>query len=469
MIGRRVLACFVSVLALWVVACGDDNPTGGNNLPPRIVSLNASPSNVILGGQSRVTALVSDPDNDALTILWSSSGGVFTDPGRPSTNWRAPNVPGAYILRLRASDGHEFEEDSVTVFCGNVSLTVESSPSHALITLDGTPTGHTTPHTFDPLAVGFHNVSLFSQYYDYVNQPAIELVHGESDTLVFVLPPSESDALSTGRTDLQEIGGIAFLPSGLGVVYTGRTATETAVFSSSLFPGSGTPRGVRIAGPARIEEPISVGGTGPNLFYVTATESLVVVPIRDLNQDGVVDSVGTVTRLRRAYGPSISSEDQLLYSFTPSEDPSTVALFYADYANGVLTSQRTATPTPGKLPCWKPGETLLTYQRGDDIMYGVLNPNTIPAAEVLYGEGANTSPSWGRWGAKTIGFLHGSMAGTYTDLVITAPGAPEAVTVWRNLADPRFIAWSSLEPIMAVTHHAGGTPSILLVFSLPIP
>ncbi|HET9233929.1 MAG TPA: hypothetical protein VFP10_07310, partial [Candidatus Eisenbacteria bacterium] len=277
------------------------------------------------------------------------------------------------------------------------------------------------------------------------------------------------DALNTGRNDLLEIGGIAFLPSGFGVVYVGRTPTETAIFSTSLFPGSGTPRGVRIAGPVRIEEPITVGGTGPNLFYVTSGESLAVVPIRDRNQDGAVDSVGTVTRLRRAYGPSVSEDDQVLYSLTPSEDPATITVFYADYENGALFSQRTATRTAAKLASWKPSETILTYQYGDAIMYGVINLGSIPAAESLYAEGVNTAPSYGRWGAKTIGFLHGSMVGNYTDLLITAHGAPEAVTVWRNLVDPRFVAWSPLEPIMAVTHHAGGTPSILLVIALPIP
>jgi len=81
----------------------------------------------------------------------------------------------------------------------------------------------------------------------------------------------------------------------------------------------------------------------------------------------------------------------------------------------------------------------------------------------------NTAPSWGKWGAKTVAFLHGSVPGSYTDLMITASNAPEAVTLLRDLVDPRFIAWSPLEELLAITEHPGGTPAILVVTSLPLP
>jgi PEGA domain-containing protein len=460
----------VSLALLGSLAgCSNDTPTGGGNLPPRIVSLNASPSSVVLSGDSRVTALVSDPDNDPLRISWRATGGVFGDTTRTSTSWRAPGAPGLYLLYLSVSDGSQTVTDSVDVAVGNAALTVLSSPPFAYITLDGSATGLTAPHTFNPLPVGFHSVSLFSPYYKYQSKPGIELFHGKSDTLRFVLPPVIEDFLDLGLNNALEFGGITFLPSGLGVLYVARTATETAIFSEPLFPAATTPRGVRVVGRVRFEEPISIGPQG-DLFFINSGDSLVVVPIRDRNQDGAVDSVGTVMGLLRSkYGPAVSTTYQVAYSYTPSEDPSTVPLFYAQYSNQVLGIPLSGTATFGKLPSWKPGEPFLAYQYGNAIMYSIVNPFSAPGGDTLYAPGFNTAPSWGKWGAKTVAFLHGTTSGTYTDLMITAQNAPEAVTLSRNLVDPRFIAWSPLEEIMAVTEHPGGTPRILIVSSLPLP
>ena len=467
--GSRWFGFSVAFLAA-IAGCSNDNPTGGGNLPPRIVSLNASPSSVVLGGESRVTALASDPDNDPLHITWRATGGVFGDTTRTSTTWRAPGTPGLYLIYLTVSDGSESVTDSVDVAVGNATLTVLSSPAHAFITLDGTATGLTTPHTFDPLPVGFHTVSLFSPYYRFQNKPGIELVHGESDTLRFILPPVSEQFLELGRNDILELGGITFLPSGLGVVYVARTATETAIFSDPLFPTVNTPRGVRVTGPVRFEEPISVGSEGYDLFFVNTSDSLVVVPIRDRNQDGTVDSVGTVVGLLRSrFSPGVSTTNQLCYSFTRSEDPATVPLVYANYSNNSLGTTFAATPTFGKLPSWKPGEPMLTYQNGNAIMYSSASPFSSPVGDTLYSQGVNTAPSWGKWGAKTVAFLHGTVPGTFTDLMLTANNAPEAVTVLRDLSDPRFISWSPLEEILAITENPGGTPRILIVSSLPLP
>jgi PEGA domain len=467
--GSRWFWFSVAFLAA-AAGCSNDNPTGGGNLPPRIVSLNASPSSVVLSGESRVTALASDPDNDPLRITWRATGGVFGDTTRTSTSWRAPGTPGLYVIYLTISDGSESVTDSVDVAVGNGSLTVMSSPVHAFITLDGTATGIPTPHTFNPLPVGFHSVSLFSPYYKYQSKPGVELVHGQNDTLRFVLPPVSQYFLELGRNDILELGGIAFLPSGLGVVYVARTATETAIFSDPLFPTASTPRGVRVVGPVRFEEPVSVGSQGYDLFFITPSESLAVVPIRDLNQDGTVDSVGTVLRLLRSkYSPAVSTTDQVAYSYTPTEDPTTVPLFYANYVDQALGPQISATPTPGKLPSWKPGEPWLTYQNGNAIMYSIASPFSTPGGDTLYSQGINAAPSWGKWGAKTVAFLHGTMPGSFTDLMLTAFNAPEAVTLLRDLSDPRFISWSPLEELLAITEHPGGTPRILIVNSLPLP
>jgi PEGA domain-containing protein len=466
---RWLLGAAMAGLIGWIAGCGGDQPTQSGNLPPRIVSVNASPGSVILGGESRVTTLVSDPNNDPLVIRWHATGGVFTDSTRTSTFWRAPGSPGLYVLTLSASDGQETVADSVSVACGNVSLTVESTPSHAFINLDGTPTGLQTPYTFDPLPVGFHSASLFSLYYKYAGLPGVDLAHGASDTLRFVLPPPEFEVLDPGRNDLLEVGGVAVLPSGLGIVFAGRTASDTALYSTPLFPTVGTPRGVRIAGPVRIEEPIAIGGTGPDLFFVTSGESLAVVAIRDRNQDGAVDSVGRVVTLRKGFSPGASSTDAVAYALTPSEDPGTITLFYASYANGILSPSQLATPNGGKFPTWEPGDDVLAYQHGDAIFRGILNPGSIPLSDALYSLGFNTAPSWGPWGARTLGFLHGELSGAYTDLMLTAVGAPDAITVYRSLQDPRFLAWSNLERAVVITQDPAGLPQILVLRDLPIP
>jgi len=278
------------------------------------------------------------------------------------------------------------------------------------------------------------------------------------------------DNFGPAGSDVLEIGSIAFLPSGLGVLYVARTATETAVFSQPLFPTASTPQGVRVVGPVRFEEPISIGSQGPDLFFITPSESLAVVPIRDRNQDGSVDSVGAVLGLlRNRYSPGVSNTYEVAYSYTRSEDPTSVPLVYGHYENGVMSDPLSGSPTPGKFPSWKPGESMIAYQNGDAIMFSIVSPFSTPGGDTLYAQGVNTAPSWGKWGAKTVAFLHGSVPGSYTDLMITASNAPEAVTLLRDLVDPRFIAWSPLEELLAITEHPGGTPAILVVTSLPLP
>jgi hypothetical protein len=476
--GRWSLAGVCLLGASTLVGCGDKAPTDGGNSPPRIVSVSVSPGSVILNGEARAAALVSDPDRDVLTVRWSATGGHFLDSSKTSTTWKAPNAPGLFTLSLTVSDGQESVSDSVEVMAGNVAITVLSDPPGAYIVLDGNSTGLAAPHTFDPLPAGYHSASLFSPYYRYEGPPGREMAHGDRDTLRFDLIPAISKPLDPLRADLVEIGGIAFLPGGLGVVYVARTASETALYSTPLYPAAGTPRDVRLLVPVgvRIEEPIAMGTTGPDLFFVTADDSLAAMAIRDLNQDGVVDSVGTVKMLRRAYAPAVSRDgssqnEKVAFGFSPSEDPPALQIFWGVYSGGTLSTLQSATPHSGKLATWKPGEDIVAYVRNDAIFRSAINPGNLPQADTLFSGGVNTAPCWGPWGAKTLAFLHGEDGGPYTELVLTAMGAPDAVTVHTGLSDPRFVAWSPfvLERAVAITHHPGGTPQILIVRGLPVP
>jgi hypothetical protein len=461
--------------AASLIGCSNKAPTDGSNFPPRIVSMNVSPGSVILSGEARVTALVSDPDEDVLTVRWSATGGSFLDSTRSSTTWNAPNAPGLFTLFLTVSDGRQTASDSVQVSSGNVAFTVLSSPADAYIFLDGSSTGFRTPHTFDPLPTGHHTASLFSTYYVYEGLPGRDMVHGDSDTLRFDPITALATPLNPGRDDLLELGGIAFLPGGLGILYVGRTASETAIYSLP-YPAVPSPHGKRLLGGVRIEEPIAVGSTGPDLFFVTAEDSLAVVAIRDTTGDGVVDSVGTPVGLRKAYAPAVSRDgftqnEKLAYGFDPSEVPSSHQIFWSVYLDGALTSFDFATSTFGKLATWKPDEDIIAYVQDSAIYLSVIVPPNSPQTYPFYSGGVNTAPCWGPWGAKTLAFLHGEDGGPYTDLILTAMGAPDAVTVYTGLSDPRFMAWSGLgfERAVAITHHPGGTPQILIVRQLPVP
>jgi len=74
------------------------------NYPPIIESLTAKPSPVREGKTSTIECVASDPDEDELSYLWSTTRGNISGEGA-TVIWTAPNVCGTYIITVTVADG----------------------------------------------------------------------------------------------------------------------------------------------------------------------------------------------------------------------------------------------------------------------------------------------------------------------------------------------------------------------------
>ena len=465
---KRALTAAVVAMVVCLAGCGGDTTVPPDNEPPRVLGVTAQPNPTTLLGAGQVTVTATDVDD--LFYRWSASVGTFQDPSAPSTRWTAPDSAGTFTLTVFVSDGTDSTEGTVDVGVGNVSVTVESDPPDALITLDGIVTGKRTPHTFDPLPPGPHRATLFNRDFGYSTTTAsTDLVHGESDTLRFSTDPGQSSPFDAGRDDFLEVAAIAFLPNGLGVVYSARTAAGTGIFSSGLNPPSGTPSGLKLVSNVRLEEPISVSDDGSYLFFVTESESLMAAEIGNFG-NGIVDTVFAIHPLRRdSYGPSISVNDKVAFTRTPSEDPATVKIFVADFANNLLEAAELATSLNGRLPTWEPDGAFLAFEFDGDLYTTFVSSGFVfPADSLAYGD-FNTAPAWGSFGPGHVAYLHGSDEMSLDEIRFAVNGSPYTVLAYSPLSDPRYIAWSPTQEQLMVTHNPAGKGEILIISDLPIP
>lgn len=458
----------LAALAGGAFGCGSKT-TAPANRPPRFIDLIARPASVVPGGVARLSALVSDPDGDALRYSWSADGGTFSDSTTSVTNWTAPFQAGTYAMTVTATDGTDAVSRSVTVGVGSAKLTVVSDPAGAFVYLDGDPTGFTTPATIAPLAPGLHIAAVSSPFFAY--SPPSEgrtLADADQDTVFFGIDPPQVSTLDPDRGDLLEIGGIAFLPDGGGVVYAGRTPAGTGLYSTSTF--SSTPGGVLLWEGVRMQEPLGVTTDGGYVLFVSDTDSLYALPIDDTVGDGVIDMVGTAIPLRKnAFGPAVSRTGQIAFSLSPSDEPAGAQIFSAAFSSGALSGVQLATTSFGRLPAWKPGGAYLAFMRNGLILVGYTGTGGPASPDTLVGDGYNTAPAWGKWGPEHIAYLHGSDAMNVTELRLAAVGTPYTATIATNLQDPRFVAWSPAAARLLVTQNPPGGPQILVVDNLPVP
>ena len=84
----------------------DDNDDPGNHAPV-IVTIQALPSSVHLGGTVTLSVVATDADDDDLTYLWQVSKGQLSDPTSNVTLWTAPDdFSGIFQITLTVSDGN---------------------------------------------------------------------------------------------------------------------------------------------------------------------------------------------------------------------------------------------------------------------------------------------------------------------------------------------------------------------------
>lgn len=111
---------------IYSVSCRVDDGNGGqdieianivvmSNEAPVILSLTADPPIVEVGGNSTLTCVASDPDNDVLTYTWESVEGSISGSGS-SVVWTAPNSEGTYTVSCKVEDRYSWRDiDSVTI------------------------------------------------------------------------------------------------------------------------------------------------------------------------------------------------------------------------------------------------------------------------------------------------------------------------------------------------------------------
>jgi hypothetical protein len=81
-----------------------------SNYPPRIKSLSADSTLVLLGSNINIYCTATDKDSDPLTYNWSLTGGVFTGTGSEIV-WTSPVTAGSYFIYCNVEDGNGGEVD----------------------------------------------------------------------------------------------------------------------------------------------------------------------------------------------------------------------------------------------------------------------------------------------------------------------------------------------------------------------
>ncbi len=84
------------------------------NLPPT-VTCTASPTTILPSQTSTVTLDIDDPDDDNLTVTWTSTGGRLNQPGTSAVFRAWGTDPGVYTVIARVEDGHGVDSCSVDI------------------------------------------------------------------------------------------------------------------------------------------------------------------------------------------------------------------------------------------------------------------------------------------------------------------------------------------------------------------
>ena len=94
---------------------GPAPPAAPVNRPP-VVRVDCNPCALEPGGKATLRADATDPDGDALTILWSATGGTIADTRTAITQWTAETAPGLVTFTATVDDGRGGRAtDTVTI------------------------------------------------------------------------------------------------------------------------------------------------------------------------------------------------------------------------------------------------------------------------------------------------------------------------------------------------------------------
>ena len=131
------IAGLLVLTSIWT-SCGDDATGPPPNEPPQISLVNPELA-VGMGAIVNLSVNVSDPDDDPLTVTWTTSGGSLraSDQGKTTMQWTASSTLGMDTIRAVVSDGQisravevEFKIGTKIVadIAGAVNWTLSESP-----------------------------------------------------------------------------------------------------------------------------------------------------------------------------------------------------------------------------------------------------------------------------------------------------------------------------------------------------
>lgn len=369
------LAALLVAPALLAGGCGTDKPSGPGNHAPVIRQVVAVPPAVPRGGQAQFTVLVDDAENDSLTYAWSATAGTFKRTDQVRVAWTAPSAGMNVQVKVVVSDGTAADSGAVTVGVGSGVIDVESVPPGAYILINGKNTGYVTPWRFNDMAATSYNLQMSSSYFYYSpSDLLVTLSDGDTARAQFVLPAVGTEIADTGPDPVDEIGGLCYGPENLGVLYTTRVGSETALRSAGLTPWRTGTNGVILQTGVHLEERLSlrVPTAGSVEVAFVREGEIRIGRFHDPNHDGLITSLDTTATLRTpsiwTYAPSFSRDGTLLaYGVAPSTQPNdTDVILVGDYDTTTVSYVRRVTGIYGNAVSFGP-ERQVAFESGGEI------------------------------------------------------------------------------------------------------
>jgi hypothetical protein len=132
---KTIKIALVSLVILTMLLAG-----GCFNKPPTVTSLTPGATSVARSASCTVSCVATDPDNDALTYTWTTTGGAISGTGDTIT-WTAPTTEGSYSVTVNVSDGEETVSDSCNIQVVNTPPVITSlTPSTTELPPEGSCT-----------------------------------------------------------------------------------------------------------------------------------------------------------------------------------------------------------------------------------------------------------------------------------------------------------------------------------------
>ena len=430
------------------------------NTPPVITGLTASPSSTERGGISTITCTATDPEGDALTYSYTTTGGSISGTGSTVT-YIAPLTDGTYSITCSISDGNGGEDNETVA----VTVTTTNSPPEITGLI-------ATPSSIQPGGISTITCTATDPDGDaltYSYTTAGGSISGTGSTVIFAAPGSDGSytvicTISDGNGgEDNETVAVTVTTANSPPEITGLTATP-----SSIEPGGSSTITCTATDPnsdaltySYTTTGGSISGTGSTVIYTAPGidgSHTVTCTVSDGN--GGEDNETVVVTVTTANSPpEITGLTASPSSIQPSgistitctaTDPDGDALTYSYTTTGGSISGTGSTVTyialgiggPYTITC-----TVTDGNGGEDTEVVVITPNSPPQITGLTASPSSIEPGSistitctatdPDGDALTYSYTTtgGSISGTGSTVTYTAPWAGGTYTITCSVAD----------------------------------